>query len=119
MAFWAVIDDDNMIRGTGFNAFSALISAKIRDTACDDLPDLDDIHKEGVMHTIAEINRGLEGTPYRLERITESEYWIDDYQNREKTALICCIDKYLKDEMKNKCEKDQRKFVNGIVRRFF
>jgi hypothetical protein len=119
MTFWAVIDDENRIRGTGFNAFSALINAKIHDTVCDDLPDLDDIPKTGLMHTIAELNKGLEGTPYRLDRITEGEYWDIQNQNKEKTTLICCIDKYLKDEMKYKSDKERRKFVNGIVRRFF
>lgn len=119
MGFWAVIDSDNRIRGTGFNAFSALISANTIDTDNDDLPDLDDIPKAGVMHTIAELKAGLEGTPYRFERITEDEYWEFDNQNRGKTTLICCIDEYLKDEKKTKSEKESRKFVNGIVRRFF
>ena len=119
MSFWAVIDSDNRIRGTGFNAFSSLISANIRDTDNDDIPDLDDIPKAGVMHTIAELKAGLEGTPYRFERITEDEYWEFENQNGEKTNLICCIDEYLKDEKKNKGEKEKRKFVNGIVRRFF
>lgn len=119
MGFWAVIDSDNRIRGTGFNAFSALISANTRDTDNDNLPDLDDIPKVGVMHTLAELKAGLEGTQYRFERITEDEYWEDYHQNREKTALICCIDKYLKDEQKNMNSKEQRNFVNRIVRRFF
>lgn len=119
MSFWAVINSDNRIRGTGFNAFSALISANTIDTDNYDLPDLDDIPKTGMIHTIAELKAGLEGTPYRFERITKDEYWEFENQNGEKTNLICCIDEYLKDEMKNKSEKEKRIFVNGIVRRFF
>ena len=75
MAFWALFNSDNEILGTGFNASSALAIAKLRSTSEEEIPDIDDIPKAGLMHTITELNTGLEGTPYRLEKITEDQYF--------------------------------------------
>jgi len=121
MAFWALFNSDNEILGTGFNASSALAIAKLRNTSEEKIPDIDDIPKAGLMHTVTELNAGLKGTPYRLERITEDQYFDTENHNNntEKNRLLYYTETYLKEEMTHKQGKEKRDFMNKIVRKIF
>ena len=121
MAFWAMINSKNEIVGTGFSADSAFSIAKIRNTSDEEIPYIEDIPKTGLMHTAAELNAGLEGTGFRLESITEDEYWGTENRNNniEKNTLAYYAEQYLKDEMKGMDKKERGDYLNKIIRKIF